>query len=139
MRRNTNNSGNNLIPNQLKLLMPRNKEFYEQPIPIPAKQKLFKAIKCDAGGWFIYSCDISYIDIGMKAREIQIPSVVVDCNVDNYKVLQQDGRFELTTPTLISTKIVMGGTPVDVIHNKTFIGLDWVDSDGFVVFLRYTE
>lgn len=130
-------SKNIVAKNQLRLNMPKNMEFYNAPVPTPSILKTFKAIKCDSGGWFIYSSDISYVNIGMKVREKDIPSIVIDCDASNYDKLVQDGRFELTTPYLVSTKVVMGSAPVDIIHNKEFIGLDWVNSDGFVVFLRY--
>lgn len=96
-----------VITSQLRLNMPKNKEvtdFYYKflhPAPPESNQGIFKAIKNDVGGWWIY-------------------------------------RVHKGNYVFMGSKLIQGSIPVEVQHNKEFIGMDWMNEpEQAIIFLRY--
>jgi hypothetical protein len=113
-------------------------EIFNTPKPEIPIEREFRAIK-NPKGWWVYSNEPCYAEIGSRLQCKEDKAIKVTADYENLAELRKDKRFELITERFISDELVIGSCPVDIEHNRPFIGLDWVDQKHHecVVFLRH--
>lgn len=139
--RNTNYNRNNTPTNQLRLIIPRNMDFYNEmrnrPLVVTPQKRIFRAIQ-NPNGWWVYSNERCYAEVGSKLIS-QKGNITITADLDNLEQLRGDSDFKLVTERFISDKLIKGTGDKTIEHNKEFLGLDWVDDHQYeaVVFLEH--